>query len=303
MTDTTRIGLPPAAPLRPEGLRLIAVDMDGTFLGAGMPGTYDRARFAPLRRRMRERGVRFVVASGNQEHQIAGYFEGDVGGAALSPDGIVSDNGAIVAAGRRRLLESAMPPEALGAALAVLADYPDIGIIGSGPRGAVVPEDQDPELRELLVRYHTRFRLVPDRAHIADHRVAKLAIVDPRGLDPALPARLDAALGATVTAVTSGHESIDLIVTGRHKASGLDLLLDHWGLGREQVAAFGDSPGRRVHGPRRSVCPFLHRKQPHQPPRHPAAGQPRAARRAAARAHGPGRGRGRRPPGPPLQRR
>lgn len=134
-----------------------------------------------------------------------------------------------------------MPPEALGAALAVLADYPDIGVIGSGPRGAVVPEDQDPELRELLVRYHTRFRLVPDRAHIAGHRVAKLAIVDPRGLDPALPARLDAALGATVTAVTSGHESIDLIVTGRHKASGLDLLLDHWGLGREQVAAFGDS--------------------------------------------------------------
>ena len=67
MTDTTRTGLPPAAPLRPEGLRLIAVDMDGTFLGAGMPGTYDRARFAPLRRRMRERGVRFVVASGNQE--------------------------------------------------------------------------------------------------------------------------------------------------------------------------------------------------------------------------------------------
>ena len=241
MTDTTRTGLPPAAPLRPEGLRLIAVDMDGTFLGAGMPGTYDRARFAPLRRRMRERGVRFVVASGNQEHQIAGYFEGDVGGAALSPDGIVSDNGAIVAAGRRRLLESAMPPEALGAALAVLADYPDIGIIGSGPRGAVVPEDQDPELRELLVRYHTRFRLVPDRAHIAGHRVAKLAIVDPRGLDPALPVRLDAALGATVTAVTSGHESIDIIVTGRHKASGLDLLLDHWGLGREQVAAFGDS--------------------------------------------------------------
>ena len=147
MTDTTRTGLPPAAPLRPEGLRLIAVDMDGTFLGAGMPGTYDRARFAPLRRRMRERGVRFVVASGNQEHQIAGYFEGDVGGAALSPDGIVSDNGAIVAAGRRRLLESAMPPEALGAALAVLADYPDIGIIGSGPQGAVVPEDQDPRTR------------------------------------------------------------------------------------------------------------------------------------------------------------
>ena len=245
MTDTTRTGLPPAAPLRPEGLRLIAVDMDGTFLGAGMPGTYDRARFAPLRRRMRERGVRFVVASGNQEHQIAGYFEGKEGGVALRPDGIVSDNGAIVtafdAAGHQRLLESAMPPEALGAALAVLADYPDIGVIGSGPRGAVVPEDQDPELRELLVRYHTRFRLVPDRAHIAGHRVAKLAIVDPRGLDPALPARLDAALGATVTAVTSGHESIDIIVTGRHKASGLDLLLDHWGLGREQVAAFGDS--------------------------------------------------------------
>lgn len=219
--------------------------MDGTFLGPGLPGTYDRARFAPLRARMREQGVRFVVASGNQEHQIAGYFEGKEGGVALRPDGIVSDNGAIVtafdAAGHQRLLESSMPAEALAAALSVLEDYPGIGVLGSGPEGAVLPEDQDPELSQLLVRYHTRFRFVPDRASIAAHRVSKLAIVDLRGIDPDLPARLDEALGAAVRAVTSGHESVDLIVAGRHKASGLDLLLDHWGLRRDEAAAFGDS--------------------------------------------------------------
>ena len=109
-----------------------------------------------------------------------------------------------------------MPAEALAAALSVLEDYPGIGVLGSGPEGAVLPEDQDPELSQLLVRYHTRFRFVPDRASIAAHRVSKLAIVDLRGIDPDLPARLDEALGAAVRAVTSGHESVDLIVAGRH---------------------------------------------------------------------------------------
>ena len=245
MSSATHAAPPPATGVRPPGLRLVAVDMDGTFLGPGLPGTYDRARFAPLRARMREQGVRFVVASANQEHQIAGYFEGKEGGVALRPDGIVSDNGAIVtafdAAGHQRLLESSMPAEALAAALSVLEDYPGIGVLGSGPEGAVLPEDQDPELSQLLVRYHTRFRFVPDRASIAAHRVSKLAIVDLRGIDPDLPARLDEALGAAVRAVTSGHESVDLIVAGRHKASGLDLLLDHWGLRRDEAAAFGDS--------------------------------------------------------------
>lgn len=39
---------------------------------------------------------------------------------------------------------------------------------------------------------------------------------------------------------TSGHGSIDLIVPGCHKASGLKRLVDRWEITADQCVAFGD---------------------------------------------------------------
>lgn len=51
-----------------DAVRLIAVDMDGTFLDAN--SSYDRERFARLHGHLAERGVQFVVASGHQYWQL-----------------------------------------------------------------------------------------------------------------------------------------------------------------------------------------------------------------------------------------
>lgn len=67
---------------------VIAVDMDGTFLRPD--DTYDRERFRRLLAEMRSRGIRFVVASGNQLVQLRSFFEpGEV-------DAFVAENGHIV---------------------------------------------------------------------------------------------------------------------------------------------------------------------------------------------------------------
>ncbi|MBN0350481.1 HAD hydrolase family protein, partial [Pseudomonas aeruginosa] len=49
-------------------IKLIAVDMDGTFLSDAK--TYNRPRFLAQYQRMREQNIRFVVASGNQYYQL-----------------------------------------------------------------------------------------------------------------------------------------------------------------------------------------------------------------------------------------
>ncbi|RAX23085.1 MULTISPECIES: HAD hydrolase family protein [unclassified Actinomyces] len=227
----------PAPPTpRPSDLRLVAVDMDGTFLRTG--STYDRGRFAPLRRRMREAGVRFVVASGNQEAQLLGFFPAAEGPA---PDGVVSDNGAIVLADGVRLLETHVPMDALARVLAVLDGDAGLTFIASGPDGAYLRESETPEMRELLTFYHPRYQYVARTAEINGHRVSKIALVDEHGFTQAFLDRLSEALDGAMVPVVSGHDSVDLIVPGRHKASGLGVLLDHWGLVPGQVAAFGDS--------------------------------------------------------------
>ena len=54
--------------------RLVATDMDGTFLNQF--GEYDRERFARVLSAMAESDTRFVVASGNQYYQLRTFFEG-----------------------------------------------------------------------------------------------------------------------------------------------------------------------------------------------------------------------------------
>ena len=52
-------------------VKLIAVDMDGTFLSDAK--TYNRPRFLAQYARMKAQGIRFVVASGNQYYQLRIY--------------------------------------------------------------------------------------------------------------------------------------------------------------------------------------------------------------------------------------
>ena len=57
---------------RDMSVKLIAVDMDGTFLSDAK--TYNRERFLAQYARMKEQGIRFVVASGNQYYQLISFF-------------------------------------------------------------------------------------------------------------------------------------------------------------------------------------------------------------------------------------
>jgi FMN hydrolase / 5-amino-6-(5-phospho-D-ribitylamino)uracil phosphatase len=54
-------------------IKMIAVDMDGTFLNRQME--YDRHRFWKLFEMMRKNDIKFVVASGNQYYQLISFFE------------------------------------------------------------------------------------------------------------------------------------------------------------------------------------------------------------------------------------
>lgn len=75
--------------------RLVAVDMDGTFLDA--ESAYDRVRFGRFNQRLQAAGARFVVASGNQYWQLLTYFDG-------FPDVFyIAENGALVATAERVL--------------------------------------------------------------------------------------------------------------------------------------------------------------------------------------------------------
>lgn len=54
-------------------IKMIVTDLDGTFYHRDL--TYDKARFMRLYEKMKQQGIHFVVASGNQYYQLISFFD------------------------------------------------------------------------------------------------------------------------------------------------------------------------------------------------------------------------------------
>lgn len=214
-------------------IRLVAVDMDGTFLDDRMG--YDRARFAAVHQRLADLGIRFVVASGNQYYQLRSYFPDH-------PDILyVAENGALIAdASDHDLRLQPISREIASATWRALAEWPDLHVIVCGRRSAYVLDGTDAQAVAETRRYYHRLALVESFEQISDD-IVKFAL----GCPPERTYEVLAALAAelsehAIVPTSSGHGSIDLIGQGVNKGTALAWLGQHFGIPTAAMIAFGD---------------------------------------------------------------
>lgn len=214
-------------------VKLIAVDMDGSFLSDAK--TYNRARFLAQYARMKAQGIRFVVASGNQYYQLISFFPEIAHEIAF-----VAENGGWVVSGKEDIFNCQLPTTHFNAVVDHLQTLPHIEIIACGKRSAYTLNSYNDELKAVAAKYYHRLELVDDFNHL-DDAILKFGLNVPDHLIPEIQPKLHAALGDMVTAVATGYGSIDLIIPGVHKANGLRILQERWGIDNHEVVAFGDS--------------------------------------------------------------
>ena len=214
-------------------IKLIAVDMDGTFLSDAK--TYNRPRFLAQYQRMREQNIRFVVASGNQYYQLISFFPEIAHQIAF-----VAENGGWVVSGNEDVFNCQLPVHHFNAVVDHLQTLPNIEIIACGKRSAYTLNRYNDALKTVAAKYYHRLELVDDFNHL-DDTILKFGLNVPDSLIPEIQPKLHAALGDMVTAVATGYGSIDLIIPGVHKANGLRILQQRWGIEDHEVVAFGDS--------------------------------------------------------------
>lgn len=215
-------------------IKLIAVDMDGTFLDDRK--NYNRARFAEQYVELKARGIRFVVASGNQYYQLRTFFPDIAHEIAF-----VAENGAyIVEAGEDRFVGE-FPNGDVAKIIDTLArgNYPQLNYVLCGYHSAWYFPSAPAAYIEKMRRYCYRLQPVERLDQIND-RLFKFALNLSDEYVPILMADIDRHHAGVATAVTSGHGSVDLIIPGLHKAHGLALLQQRWGIANPQVVAFGD---------------------------------------------------------------
>lgn len=214
-------------------IKLIAVDMDGTFLCDEKK--YNRPRFLAQYQQMKARGIRFVVASGNQYWQLISFFPEIAHEIAF-----VAENGGWVRDAGEDVFNCELPRQHFDEIVAFLHTLREVEIIACGKRCAYTLNAYSNELKRLAACYYHRLELVESFDGLQD-TFLKFGLNLPDSRVPEIQRLLHEALGDRVTAVTTGHGNIDLIIPGVHKAHGLRLLQARWGIDDSEVVTFGDS--------------------------------------------------------------
>ncbi len=213
-------------------VKLIAVDMDGTFLNDAKE--YDRERFAGLYSKMKDHGIKFVVASGNQYYQLKSFY-GDI----QDEISYVAENGAYVIDAGEEVSSVSIPAEHVEAVTEEIAKNDKLSTIVCGKESAYVLEHVTDEYFKMIQKFYRRLKRVRSFEDI-DDQVLKFALSCPKEDTEELKDFLEDILGDYVTPASSGHGSIDLIVPGRHKANGIKELQERWNIKDSETMAFGD---------------------------------------------------------------
>ncbi|HCW2779503.1 TPA: 5-amino-6-(5-phospho-D-ribitylamino)uracil phosphatase [Escherichia coli] len=218
-------------------IKLIAVDMDGTFLSDQK--TYNRERFMAQYQQMKAQGIRFVVASGNQYYQLISFFPEIANEIAF-----VAENGGWVVSEGKDVFNGELSKDAFATVVEHLLTRPEVEIIACGKNSAYTLKKYDDAMKTVAEMYYHRLEYVDnfdvDNFDNLEDIFFKFGLNLSDELIPQVQKALHEAIGDIMVSVHTGNGSIDLIIPGVHKANGLRQLQKLWGIDDSEVVVFGD---------------------------------------------------------------
>lgn len=212
-------------------IKLIAVDMDGTFLNSN--NSYNIEGFKQLIPRIQAQNIQFVVASGNQYFQLKSFFEG-----IYDEVMYVAENGGLIMDAQGQKLHQAIFPQAsLALVKAYLQKHPHLQAVYCGAQSAYVLPDE--AFYNWAKIYAHQLEMIEDFDQITE-TILKINIIFPPEETQMHIDALNELLQGELVAVSSGAGNLDLIVNGCNKGFGLELIGKRLGIGFEDMVCFGD---------------------------------------------------------------
>ncbi|EHS87349.1 Phosphatase YbjI [Limosilactobacillus gastricus PS3] len=212
-------------------IKAIAVDMDGTFLHSD--GTYNHDRFLKVFRQLQDHQITLIAASGNPHYQLKKQF------APVQADlAYVAENGVEVIQAGQVLSCEQMTSSAIQNVFQLHQDLPNSQFILSGFNQAYLMGEKDDEFFDSVKHHYLGLKRIDDLQEV-NEPIVKMQIKVPVDQTSQLQTYINDHIQG-VTAVTSGYDDLDLIITGQDKAAGLAKLCqaNHWQA--SELMAFGD---------------------------------------------------------------
>ena len=222
-------------------IKVIATDMDGTLLDP--KGQLDLPRLEKILDKLDQRGIRFVIATGNEVHRMRQLLEHLVERVIL-----VVANGARIFENDKLLQAQTWDDAMVDRALDHFKgrecqdQFVVTGMNGGFVKEGTVFTELDKFMTpEMIEKLYQRMNFVDEFDPNLFGSVLKMSmVVGEERLDSVLQ-EINDLFDGHVRAVSSGYGCIDILQDGIHKAWGLVELLKRWDLKPEQIMAFGDS--------------------------------------------------------------
>ncbi len=225
-------------------IKLIATDMDGTLLDGR--GGFDRQRFAHILNQLEDRGIPFVIASGNGMERLLQLCKGFEDRLIF-----VADNGAHVYAKGQTRIRKFLDSEVLEDILAYFrGSWGEVCLMLSNDRTIYMQEGANqpyagtdlPIEPKQMAAFLNKVHFLQDLSQLPlGTTIYKAGLWLPEHRVEEVTSAFNQAFAGRLTAVTSGYGSIDILPVGIHKAWGLHQVQDSLGVTMEQTMAFGDS--------------------------------------------------------------
>ncbi|HFI0452502.1 TPA: Cof-type HAD-IIB family hydrolase [Streptococcus suis] len=225
-------------------VRLVATDMDGTFLDG--QGSFDRERFSRVLEKLEEKQIPFVIASGNGMGRLLQLCQGFEQRLIF-----VADNGSHVYQAGKTVIRRSIQQGEIKAVLEFFQGrWAEVCLMLSTEKniymqdGAGVPfEGTDLPIEPAqMAAFQNRVTYLDDlSAYPISEPIYKVGLWVPESRVKSITEGFNQAFQGNLVAVTSGYGSIDILPQGIHKAWGLEQVLNRLDIEPEQVMAFGDS--------------------------------------------------------------
>jgi len=222
-------------------IKLIATDMDGTLLDP--KGQVDLPRLEKILDQLEERGIRFVIATGNEIHRVKQLL-----GHLTERVVLIVANGARIFEGNQLLQAQTWDDDMVNRALEFFKgrECQDQFVVtsmngGFVKEGTVFTQLENFMTPEMIELFYQRMNFVEELESHLFGGVLKMSLVVGEERSDSVLEEINHLFNGYVQAVSSGYGCIDILQSGIHKAWGLQELLKRWDIKAEEIMAFGDS--------------------------------------------------------------
>ncbi|MDT0608340.1 HAD family hydrolase [Croceitalea rosinachiae] len=212
-----------------SSIKMVVTDMDGTLLNANHEVS---SRFFELFKKMKQRGIQFVAASGRQYSSMVSKLD------SIKDDMIfISENGAYVKRQEEVLLTTPIKTENINDILKLMKNVKDAHPVLCSRNNAYVGGSSN-KFINLLKEYYSEFEIVENQSDITDE-VLKVAIYhfesSEQFIYPVVK-HLEDSLKVKV----SGANWVDVSHQNAHKGFALEKVMKEYSIASNEVLIFGD---------------------------------------------------------------